>query len=70
MDKEDKVISVVEAVHIRDRNFEPFTFRINEDVLPELLEPYLSKEKNSGRPTQKPFDPEREIPDFMRFSKS
>lgn len=51
VDKEDKAISVVEAVHIRDRDFEPFAFRINEDVLPELVEPYLSKEKKSGRPT-------------------
>ena len=42
VDKEDKAISVVEAVHIRDRDFEPFAFRINEDVLPELVEPYLS----------------------------
>ena len=63
VDKEDKAISVVEAVHIRDQDFEPFAFRINEDVLPELVEPYLSKEKKSGRPTKEPFDPEREIPE-------
>ena len=63
VDKEDKAISVVEAVHIRDRDFEPFAFRINEDVLPEPVEPYLSKEKKSGRPTKEPFDPEREIPE-------
>ena len=63
VDKEDKTVSVVEAVHIRDREFEPFAFRINEDVLPELVEPYLSKEKKSGRPTKEPFDPEREIPE-------
>ena len=63
VDKEDKAISVVEVVHIRDRDFEPFAFRINEDVLPELVEPYLSKEKKSGRPTKEPFDPEREIPE-------
>lgn len=63
VDKEDKAISVVEAVHIRDRDFEPFAFRINEDVLPELVEPYLSKEKKSGRPTKEPFDPQREIPE-------
>ena len=63
VDKEDKAISVVEAVHIRDRDFEPFAFRINEDVLPELVEPYLSKEKKSGRPTKEPFDPEKEIPE-------
>ena len=63
VDKEDKAISVVEAVHIRDRDFEPFAFRINEDVLPELVDSYLSKEKKSGRPTKEPFDPEREIPE-------
>ncbi len=65
VDKDDKAISVVEAVHIRDRDFEPFAFRINEDVLPELVEPYLSKEKKSGRPTKEPFDPEREIPETV-----
>ena len=27
VDKEDKAISVVEAVHIRDQDFEPFAFR-------------------------------------------
>ena len=47
VDKEDKAISVVEAVHIRDRDFEPFAFRINEDVLPELVEPYLSKKRRA-----------------------
>ena len=62
-DKDDKSISVVEVIHSRDRDFEPFAFRINEDVLPELVEPYLSKEKKSGRPTKEPFDPEREIPE-------
>ena len=65
VDKEDKAISVVEAVHIRDRDFEPFAFHINEDVLPELVEPYLSKEKKSGRPTKEPFDPEKEIPETV-----
>ena len=65
VDKEDKAISVVEAVHIRDRDFEPFAFRINEEVLPELVESYLSKEKKSGRPTKEPFDPEREIPETV-----
>lgn len=50
VDKDDKAISVVEAVHIRDRDFEPFAFRINEDVLPELVESYLSKEKKCTAP--------------------
>ena len=45
VDKEDKTVSVVEAVHIRDREFEPFAFRINEEAIPELVESYLPKEK-------------------------
>ena len=61
VDKEEKTISVVEAMHIRDREFEPFAFRINEEGLPELVEPYLPKEKKIGRPTKEPFDPYKEI---------
>lgn len=61
VDKEDKAISVVEAVHIRDRDFEPFAFRINEDVLPELLDSYQPQEKKIGRPAKEPFDPYKEI---------
>ena len=63
VDKEEKTISVVEAMHIRDREFEPFAFRINEEGLPELVEPYLPKEKKIGRPTKEPFDPYKEIPE-------
>ena len=63
VDKEDKTVSVVEAVHIRDREFEPFAFRINEEVLPEAVESYLPKEKKVGRPIKEPFDPYREIPE-------
>ena len=62
VDKEDKTISVVEAVHIRDREFEPFAFRINEEAIPEPVESYLPKEKKTGRPTKGPFDPDKEIP--------
>lgn len=65
VDKEDKNISVVEAVHIRDREFEPFAFRINEEVLPEPVESYLPKEKKIGRPTKEPFDPYKEIPESV-----
>ena len=65
VDKEDKNISVVEAVHIRDREFEPFAFRINEEVLPESVESYLPKEKKIGRPIKEPFDPYREIPESV-----
>lgn len=62
VDKEDKNISVVEAVHIRDREFEPFAFRINEEAMPEPVESYLPKEKKTGRPAKEPFDPDKEIP--------
>ena len=62
VDKEDKAVSVVEAVHIRDREFEPFAFRINEEAMPEPVESYLPKEKKTGRPTKGPFDPDKEIP--------
>mgnify|MGYP000147985492 FL=1 len=65
VDKEDKNISVVEAVHIRDREFEPFAFRINEEVLPEPVESYLPKEKKIGRPIKEPFDPYRDIPESV-----
>ena len=44
VDKEDKAVSVVEAVHIRDREFEPFAFRINEEAMPEPVESYLPKD--------------------------
>ena len=39
-DKDDKFISIVEAIHSRDREFEPFAFRVNDDSLPELVESY------------------------------
>ena len=61
VDKEDKSISIVEAVHIRDKEFEPFAFRINEEALPELVESYALKEKKVGRPKKEPFDPYRDI---------
>ncbi len=63
VDKEDKTVSVVEAVHIRDREFEPFAFRINEEAIPELVESYLPKEKKIGRPTKESFEPYKEIPE-------
>ena len=68
VDREERSISVVEAIHIRDRDFEPFAFRINEDVLPELVESYLSKEKKLGRPTKEPFDPYKEISEEVHNS--
>ena len=33
---QDVDISEVKAMHIRDKDFEPFAFRINETALPEV----------------------------------
>ena len=61
VDKMDRTVSVVEAIHIRDREFEPFAFHINDEVLPELLDSYQPQEKKIGRPAKEPFDPYKEI---------
>ena len=63
VDKEERSISVVEAIHIRDREFEPFAFRINSETLPELVEPYQPRKRGVGRPAKGPFDPARDIPE-------
>ena len=60
-DKTDSDISVVEAVHIRSMEFEPFAFRINEQSLPELVTDYKPKTGKVGRPAKEPFDPYRDI---------
>lgn len=39
-DEFDKDVSSVASMFIRDRDFEPFAFRINHDSLPELIENY------------------------------
>jgi hypothetical protein len=39
-DKFDNNVSIVQAIHIRAMEFQPFAFRINEDALPELVEGY------------------------------
>lgn len=48
----DKDISCVTSSHIRDRDFEPFAFRINTEALPEPVEDY--QPRKSG--TAKAFD--------------
>lgn len=63
VDKEERSISVVEAIHIRDREFKPFAFRINSETLPELVEPYQPRKRGAGRPVKGPFDPARDIPE-------
>ena len=60
-DKTDSDISVVEAVHIRNMEFEPFAFRINEQSLPELITDYKPTTGKVGRPAKEPFDPYRDI---------
>ena len=41
----DANISEVKAMHIRDKEFEPFAFRINADSLPELVDNYKFDKK-------------------------
>lgn len=36
-------------MHIRDRDFEPFVFRINADVLPELVEDYQPRQATAAK---------------------
>ena len=67
-DKDDKSISVVEALHIRDREFESFAFRINDECLPETVELYQPQKRQAGRPSKEPFDPYKEIPEDMHRS--
>lgn len=38
---QDVNISEVKAMHIRDKDFEPFAFRINDSALPEIAEDYI-----------------------------
>ena len=45
----DPNISEVKAMHIRDKEFEPFAFRINADSLPELVADYDFDKKDSKR---------------------
>ena len=62
-DKDNKSISVVEALHIRDSEFESHAFRINNECLPETVEFYQPQKRQPGRPAKEPFDPYKEIPE-------
>ena len=62
-DKDDKSISVVEAIHSRDREFEPFAFRVNDDSLPRQVESYQPQKRQPGRPPKELVDPYKEIPE-------
>ena len=59
--QQDGNISEVKAMHIRDREFDPFAFRINDNALPELMEGYKPEAKKPGRPEEEKFDPYRHI---------
>ena len=60
-DKGNGDISNVSAMHIRAMDFEPFSFRINDNALPELMEGYKPEAKKPGRPEEEKFDPYRHI---------
>ena len=48
MSQFDGNISVVKAMHIREKEFEPFAFRINNDALPELVGEYSFTQERKG----------------------
>ena len=56
-DKNDESMSKVSALYTRSQTFPTFAFRINDHILPELVEDYVSEPKKAGRPTKKEFDP-------------
>ena len=46
---QDVNISEVKAMHIRDKDFEPFAFRINDSALPEIAEDYIFEQPKQDR---------------------
>ena len=56
-DKSDENISMVSAVLTRAQTFPTFAFRINDHILPELVEDYVPEPRKVGRPAKKEFDP-------------
>lgn len=44
----DGNISEVKAMHIREKEFQPFAFRINRDALPELVEDYACTQERKA----------------------
>ena len=56
-DKNDESMSKVSALYTRSQTFPTFAFRINDHILPELVEGYVSEPKIAGRPIKKEFDP-------------
>ena len=39
----------VKAMHIRDREFDPFAFRINDNALPEVMDGYVFQQTKQDR---------------------
>ena len=46
---QDGNISEVKAMHIRDREFDPFAFRINDNALPEVMDGYVFQQPKQDR---------------------
>jgi len=47
--QQDGNISEVKAMHIRDREFDPFAFRINDNALPEIVDDYVFQQPKQDR---------------------
>ena len=47
--QQDGNISEVKAMHIRDRDFDPFAFRINDNALPEIVDDYVFQQPKQDR---------------------
>ena len=50
---EQPSVSEVHALHIREKEFKPFAFTVNEDGLPVIAEGYLSEEVPNQKPKQR-----------------
>lgn len=53
--REDGNMSEVRVMHIRDKEFLPFAFRINSDALPEKVDGYNSKNRKATKITFEQF---------------
>ncbi len=60
-DERDNDITVIRSDKSREKDFESFAFRINEDALPELVEDYLFTENDTYRPRKEKFNPYEDI---------
>ena len=60
-DERDDNISTIRPSSTRDKSFESFAFRINENALPELIEDYLFTEGDTYRPRKEKFKPYEDI---------